>query len=138
MVYNIIMENIINTMKMTNDFDNALKAQEQLQLAYGINCHAKGKERNEVLKDYIFCATDELHEALRSFAWRSWSTKEDYNSDRVKEELRDAFQFFLNMMLITDMTPEELFKLVKEKQQVNWNRIKNDYGERVENQEDEQ
>ena len=56
----------------------------------------------------------------------------------LKEELRDVFQFFLNMMLITDMTPEELFKLVKEKQQINWNRIKNDYGERVENQEDEQ
>ena len=121
-----------------NEFKKALQGQEQLQHAYGINCHARDKERNEVLKDYIFCAEDELHEMLRSFAWRSWSNKNDYNSDRVKEELRDVFQFILNMMLVTDTSPEELFKLVSEKQAVNWRRIQNGYGERIEDQEDEE
>ena len=118
------------------DFDDIMKSQEELQKAYGLFPIKDDRDRNEKLKDMMFCLEDELHEAMHEFAWRSWTTSGDMNVHRVKEELRDAFQFFVNCMLILDMTPEELMFMVKDKQQINWHRIKSDYQDRIANEED--
>lgn len=116
--------------------NDLMKSQKQLQDAFGLFPIENDRDRNEKLKDMIVCMEDELHEAMREFAWRSWTTSSDMNVNRVKEELRDAFQFFINCMLILDMTPDELMFMVKEKQEVNWHRINEGYTDRIADQED--
>lgn len=118
------------------DINDLMESQKQLQDAFGLFPIKDGRDRNEKLKDMIVCMEDELHEAMHEFAWRSWTSSSDMNTNRVKEELRDAFQFFINCMLILNMTPDELMFMVKEKQDVNWHRIRTGYKDRIADQKD--
>lgn len=119
------------------DFDDIMESQKKLQEAYGLFPIKDARDRNEKLKDMMFCMEDELHEAMHEFAWRSWTTSSEMNEHRVKEELRDAFQFFVNCMLVLGMAPEELMFMVKNKQEINWHRIKSNYQDRIAKSEDE-
>ena len=118
------------------DFNDIMESQEKLQEAYGLLPLKNGRDRNEKLKDMMFCMEDELHEAMHEFAWRSWTSSDNMNTYRVKEELRDAFQFFVNCMLFIGITPEELMVMVKDKQKINWQRIESGYQDRIANEDD--
>lgn len=119
------------------DFNSVMESQKKLQKAYKVLPLKDETDRNAKLKDMLFSLEDELHECLREFDWRSWTVSNGrMNKDRVKDELRDAFQFFVNCMLIVGMTPEELFSRTEEKQIVNWRRLENSYSDRLANEED--
>lgn len=109
------------------NIDTLLTKQKALQEAYKTYPIKDDKMRNNVLCDHIFGLQSELFEALREFDWKKWSASSDMDVDRVKNELRDAFQFFLNCMLTIDMTPDELYTMTLDKQKVNWQRLNNNY-----------
>jgi dimeric dUTPase (all-alpha-NTP-PPase superfamily) len=123
---------------VANDFDfsRVIKKQKELQEAYGSWPVEKQSDKNKVLKDQIFCLEQELSEALRCFDWKAWSKGSEIDKARVKEELRDAFQFFANCMIVVDFKPEELQDMLEEKQKMNWRRIDNDYNARIDHEKD--
>jgi hypothetical protein len=101
-----------------------LEAQRELQL------HAKPlnrdpskitdpEERAQFIKDMVLALEDELHEALGEVGWKPWAESRHVNRDAYMGELIDAFHFFMNLMLVVDMTADELFLGYMEKRQRN-------------------
>lgn len=113
------------------DWEDVLNSQMALQSAYHVDLNAKGKDKCRLIKDMAFSCESELHEMLQCVSWRDWSDNDDIDEDGVKEELRDSFQFFVNLMLVMKMSPEELFERIKSKQNKNWDRISSNYSEHI-------
>lgn len=51
----------------------------------------------------------ELWEAMDEMGWKPWATSQHFNTEAVQGELVDAWHFFMNLMLIADMTPLDLW-----------------------------
>lgn len=107
-----------------------LKKQRQLQLV--IN---KGKriedftdeERMEALRINVLGLMGELYEALDETGWKPWATSNHMNHAAFKSELVDAWHFFMNLMIHSNMTAEELLVGYMEKWQINMDRQTNGY-----------
>lgn len=70
----------------------------------------------QYIRDTALSLTDELHEALAETGWKPWASSNHLNRDAYKGELSDVFIFFMNLMIVADITPAELMEYVKAKQ----------------------
>ena len=113
------------------DMDEIVNRQTELQKAYGTYPVQSDADRNAILTDNILALEDELHEAMSEYDWKRWSDSSVMDVERVKDELRDAFQFFINCMVTVGMTPDELYTKLLAKQEINWGRIHNNYKARI-------
>lgn len=98
-----------------------LETQKKLQASMG-NPTGFGEAG---LKENLLQAIVEVVEALRETNFKPWKTKK-IAVDRVKlsTELTDILQFWANASLAMGITPEELSKALRDKWQVNQQRIK--------------
>lgn len=112
--------------------ERMLKMQAELQERY----HGKepidleGDERKDFVRTMVLACTDELHEALREVPWKPWSGNklwDEIGTENFKLELVDAWHFFMNLMLVSGMTAEELFNAYLTKNRVNHDRIDDGY-----------
>lgn len=73
----------------------------------------------------------ELGEALDEVGWKPWAQYPDGGATIHRApfhaEMVDAWHFFMNMMLIAGMTPDDLYQGYLRKNQVNHDRITNGY-----------
>lgn len=69
----------------------------------------------------------EIGEASNEIGWKPWATTRHINHKAYRAELVDAFHFLLNLMLLDDMTADELYDGYIEKQQINRDRQANGY-----------
>lgn len=105
----------------------------QLQLQRACNLDPLGMtmdERIAFIKDMVLATTDELHETLNEVGWKPWASSRHINEEAAFSELRDAWQFLTNLMLVvTQLSPTELAsKLETElyrKHSINYARIGN-------------
>jgi hypothetical protein len=99
-----------------------LETQKRLQASMG-NPTGHGEAG---FKENLLQAVVEVTEALRETNFKPWKTKK-ITVDRVKlaTELTDILQFWANASLAMGLTPEELSKALRDKWQVNQQRIKN-------------
>lgn len=107
-----------------------LDLQEELQVkAYGENPgeFESNEERIQFIKDMILALTDELHEMLGEVGWKPWATSDHINEDAFKNELIDAWHFLMNLMLVVNMSAEELYERYIAKRQKNIKRQDNGY-----------
>lgn len=74
------------------------------------------EERIEYIRAMTLAVIAELHEMLNEIGWKPWATSRHVNEDAAFGELRDAWQFLMNLMFaVTLAPPEELAaRLVKE------------------------
>jgi dUTPase len=86
-----------------------------------------GDERAESIRLNVLALTDELHEALRESGWKTWASSRHLNRYKFKEELIDAWHFFMNLWLIADGTEDEFLSMYFRKRQTNLNRYENGY-----------
>ena len=90
-----------------------LKMQRDLQLMYN-----KGKaiedftpeERMAAIRDNVLACTDELHEAMTETGWKPWATSNHLNVEAFHSEMVDAWHFFMNLMLHSGMTADDLYQ----------------------------
>lgn len=75
----------------------------------------------------ILALTDELHEALAEVGWKPWATSKHINVDAFKSELIDAWHFFMNLCIVVDMTPDELYEMYIAKREKNIKRQTDGY-----------
>jgi dimeric dUTPase (all-alpha-NTP-PPase superfamily) len=88
------------------------------------------QERAEYIKKMMLWTIDELSEALHELPYaKDWSSKydkEDYSiedQERLfKEEIIDALHFFSNIFVAFGMTEEEILRMYKEKNKINYQR----------------
>jgi dimeric dUTPase (all-alpha-NTP-PPase superfamily) len=112
--------------------EEMLRLQEQLQVRHlfglkpGDLRHA---ERAEYIRAMILATTDELHEALREVAWKPWSKRPvgEMNRQNFVDELVDAWHFFMNLMLVGEITADEFFTAYLRKNNINHGRIDDGY-----------
>jgi len=87
----------------------------------------QGTERKAYIREQALALTDELHEALAEVGWKSWATSDHLNREAYLGELADVFIFFMNLMLVADITTVELTTTVLAKQEKNHKRQDDGY-----------
>ena len=85
------------------------------------------EERIRFAKDMHIALTDELHEALGEIAWKPWASSVHFNEEAFQGELVDAFHFFMNLCMVGNLTPDQLFEKYKAKRLKNIKRQEEGY-----------
>ncbi len=85
------------------------------------------KGRIEFIKDMVLALTDELHEALGEVGWKPWATSKHINRDAYVGELVDAWHFFMNLLLVVGVSPDEFSVKYHAKLQKNYDRQQEGY-----------
>ncbi|WP_353856836.1 dUTPase [Bacillus sp. Bos-x628] len=88
------------------------------------------QEKATYIKAMMLWTIDELSEALHELPYaKEWSSKyekEDYSIEKherlFKEEVIDALHFFTNIMVAVGMTEEEILRMYREKNKINYQR----------------
>lgn len=90
-----------------------LEMQRALQLRYNDGKTIESftdEERMQAIRDNVLACTDELHEALAETGWKLWATSNHLNREAFHAELVDAFHFFMNLMLHSGMSANDLYE----------------------------
>jgi hypothetical protein len=96
--------------------------------AFGVDPYVlKGKEREEYVRWNVLAAEDELHEALGEISWKPWASKEFFNRDQFVGELVDVLHFVANLLVVSQVTGDELTARYSGKQQKNRDRQSEGY-----------
>jgi len=85
------------------------------------------EDKMAFVRTHVLALIDELHEALAETGWKPWATSNHLNADAFKGELVDAWHFFMNLMLVANMTAEDLYVRYMDKQRVNRKRQADGY-----------
>jgi hypothetical protein len=105
-----------------SDMSDMLQLQNELQIeAYGGEApnDLDPDSKLEFIRWNVLALEDELHEALQECGWKPWAKTNHLNTDAFQSELVDAFHFFMNLMLVTGMTAEDLITGYRAKRQKN-------------------
>ncbi len=72
------------------------------------------------LKDFAWRITEELGEAMNCLKCKPWKvTPMATDVQHYKEEIADAFHFFVELCILSGISPQELFELYMKKNAVN-------------------
>lgn len=112
-----------------NEMQELLVSQLALQVgSYDVDpTSLSADERKTYVLWNAFALCDEVHEALREVAWKPWSTGEKFNRDQFVDELIDVLFFWLNLMLVANVTGDEIVQAYKDKRAVNAARQRDGY-----------
>jgi len=85
------------------------------------------EERIEAITWNMLALQDELHEALAEVGWKPWATSRHINREAYVAELVDAWHFFMNLLLLVDVSEVEFRKAYYAKRNRNNQRQKEGY-----------
>ena len=91
-----------------------LRAQDELQRdTFGYEFEKMtGGQKMEYIRWNMLAITNELHEALNETDWKLWTSQapndRGLNLEAYMSELVDAFHFFMNLLLVTGVSPDEM------------------------------
>lgn len=112
-------------------FTNMLDEMMGMQKRFGSRFVKFGKltmrEKEKWTKEFVLCCYDELSEIINWVNWKHWKKKKSVNKLEVKYEIIDLLHFLLSLMLVWDMTPNEVFSMYIAKNRENHNRQKRGY-----------
>lgn len=91
------------------------------------NLHTK--EGNAVIKEMLEATIQEIAEAVQTMKnWKAWKqTEMPTDANHWKEEMIDAWHFFMEALLLAGVTPDEMYDLYFRKKEVNDFRIESNY-----------
>jgi hypothetical protein len=80
------------------------------------------------IKDFAWRVTEEIAEAMLTLKNRPWKqTSQVTDEDHYREEMIDAFHFFIELLIMSGFTADSLAKYYLMKHSVNQFRIKSQY-----------
>ncbi len=89
------------------------------------------KKRNQqILRDTALKGVEEMFEALQHLKnWKPHRDTENTEFDREEflEEVVDAFNYFLSLLVLTGVTAEELYNAYAKKDKIIHDRLRNNY-----------
>lgn len=105
--------------------EQMLGMQRDLQIRYGgvDPGSLDGDMRADYIRTMILATEDELHEALAETGWKPWASSRHLNRAEYKGELVDAWHFFMNLLLVANITWDEFSLAYEAKNKVNHSRI---------------
>jgi dimeric dUTPase (all-alpha-NTP-PPase superfamily) len=95
-----------------SDFSRMMSRQLELQRdSFGLDPLAmEGEELAEFVRWNVLALEDELHEALDEVRWKPWASDTGFiDRDAFVKELVDAMHFLMNLMLVANASPEEIY-----------------------------
>lgn len=114
-----------------------LKMQRDFQKRVGFDFESMDEnETAEYVKEMMLWTSDEMSEALHELKHaKGWSKKYDSWDDektqeqkeKFKNEMVDAFHFFMNILIAVDMDADDLFNRYLDKNKINIERQNNGY-----------
>lgn len=87
----------------------------------------KVEQDQKYINVMILACIDELCEMLRETPWKPWKQQQTMNYDRFKEELVDLIHFVMNLMLIAELSVDDLYDAYHKKLNENYKRQKQKY-----------
>ncbi|MCD4655913.1 MAG: dUTPase [Planctomycetes bacterium] len=95
---------------------------------------ADKKLQEEWVKNYTLAMRQECSELFDSTNWKWWRTKVDlFDEQNVKVELIDILHFWMSACMVMGLEPEDVLRMYKQKNEVNYNRQKSGYIKKDEN-----
>jgi len=88
------------------------------------------KHAQQVLRDLALRGVEEVFEAVQHLKnWKPHRETEvaDFDRSAFKEEMVDSFNYFLSLLILMGVTPEELYQAYVDKDEVIHSRIKSNY-----------
>lgn len=76
------------------------------------------KIRESLTKDYFVALMPELSEVLNEINYKQHKSNKPVKRDKLLEELIDVFKYYLNILLMWDITPEEFIDMFKRKSKI--------------------
>lgn len=116
--------------EMQEVFMQALQQKKGLDVMPEWPLDLSEKKNQQLCKSLAYDSMSELFEAIQhlknSKPHRSTEIKE-FDYDEFKEELVDAFKFFLEILIYAGVTPEEFYDSYQKKDDINHKRLANGY-----------
>ena len=88
------------------------------------------KHSQQILRDLALRGVEEVFEAVQHLKnWKPHRETEvaDFDRSAFKEEMVDSFNYFLSLLILMGVTPEELYQAYVDKDEVIHSRIKSNY-----------
>lgn len=86
------------------------------------------KEKEYQTKDTILAITSEMSELMDWINWKHWKKAEyPINETEIKFEIMDILHFVINLCIIWDMKPQDIYNYFMSKTEENINRQKRGY-----------
>ena len=88
------------------------------------------KKNQQILRDTALKGVEEMFEALQHLKnWKPHRDTENPEFDREEflEEVVDAFNYFLSLLVLTGVTAEELYSAYAKKDEIIHDRLRNNY-----------
>lgn len=105
-----------------------MQSQRHFQESLGHNFEDMIEEdRIDFVKDMKLAIEAELQEALNEVGWKPWATSRHINREAYVGEMVDAWHFFMNLLLVMRVTPEEFEQKYYAKLNKNYKRQKEGY-----------
>jgi dimeric dUTPase (all-alpha-NTP-PPase superfamily) len=101
----------------------------QLQLQYKLKTmpFKNQKKRQEYINIMSLALIDEIMEALRETKYKPWKKQQQFNKEKFREELIDAWHFLINLTLASGMDTNDLYEAFVKKNKINIERNKKGY-----------
>lgn len=109
--------------------------QKELQKKLGYDLDDMNEaERTNYIKENFWYIITEFDEAFRELPYgKPWKKYDSFDrvahKENLKEELIDAIHFFINVLLAAELSPEEIFEIYCKKNNVNFKRQEENYGQ---------
>jgi len=88
------------------------------------------KESQQIVRDTVLKGVEEIFEAIAHCrGWKPHRLTEitEFDRDSFLEEYVDAFNYFLSVLVMLGVSPEEFFEAYKKKDEIIHNRLLGDY-----------
>lgn len=120
-----------------NKLEVMMEMQKKFQENIGFNFEEMTpKEKSAYIKEMHLWVVDEMSEGLHELKYaKGWSKKYDswteeetkLRDDNFKDEMVDAFHFFMNILIATGMDANELYERYLNKNEINIERQNTGY-----------
>lgn len=120
-ILTIDISNELEKYKNEDKLETMFKLQKELANNYGVSTvDIRSKSGQRIIKDLMYCHTEELFEASNCLKNREWvKTEVEVDAVHFYEELIDSWLFYIELMIVCGLTPKKLFELYLRKYAVN-------------------
>lgn len=88
------------------------------------------KESQQIVRDTVLKGVEEMFESLAHIrGWKPHRLTEinEFDRDSFLEEYIDAFNYFISVLIMLNVTPDELFEAYKKKDKIIHDRLERNY-----------
>jgi len=120
-IIDVDIDDILEKYKGQDKLETMYNLQKNLAVGYGVEPKSiDTKEGQNQIKHLVFCCVEEMFEMTNTLKNRPW-TKTEVPVDRQHflDELADMLAFFMELLVMTGLTVDEIFEIYLRKLKIN-------------------